>query len=172
MIPNKYIKGQPYDEMMKNNIIPTIREVCNQQDDDYLLLVVGNPRTGKSNLTLHLEDGYLGDEADIKYIALNRGDFADALWNASNKPLPRSAVNDESNVSKREAMTQYNRDTLNMYYQIGGLNIFHIWNNPSVDMIDRPFIEDRVKGLIFLTTKDTKRPRVYYFFRKKDLLKI
>lgn len=39
-------------------------------------------------------------------------------------------------------------------------------------MIDKHFIEERIKGVIFIASKDIDRPRIYYYFRKKDLLKI
>jgi hypothetical protein len=41
-----------------------------------------------------------------------------------------------------------------------------------VDIIDKPFIKDRVKGFILITTKDNDRPRIYYYFTKASLIKI
>jgi hypothetical protein len=52
------------------------------------------------------------------------------------------------------------------------LNIFHWWNNPSVDIIDKPFIKDRVTGLFLITTHTVDKPRIYYYFDKKALLQV
>ena len=59
-----------------------------------------------------------------------------------------------------------------MYFKIRGLNIFHWWNNPSADYIDKTIIEEIIRGLVLITTKDTTRPRVYYYFNKERLLQV
>jgi predicted transcriptional regulator len=41
-----------------------------------------------------------------------------------------------------------------------------------VDIIDKPFIKDRVKGMFFITTKSVDKPRIYYYFTKNRLLSI
>jgi hypothetical protein len=61
---------------------------------------------------------------------------------------------------------------IDLYFSIRGLQIFHWWSNPSINIIDKEFIEERIKGVIFIATKEKTRPRMYYYFRKTDLLKI
>jgi hypothetical protein len=153
-------------------VIKTIKDAITGKEDDFLLLNFGFRGTGKSTITLHIEDEYLGEEADVKYIGLNPADFANALKFATDKPLPRFCSNDEANVNKRNSQRTYNKDLLDLYYSIRGKQIFHVWNNPSMDVIDKPFIEDIIKGAIFCVSKETKRPRLYYYFRKEDLLRI
>ena len=60
---------------------------------------------------------------------------------------------------------------IDLYMAIRGLQMLHIWCNPSIDMVDKFFIEERLKGLIYCPSKEAKA-RVYYFFRKNDLLAI
>lgn len=150
-----------------------IKYLLTHKDDDYLLLCAGDTGSGKSMLMLHVMDEFMGEYADTSFIGLTRSSFADAFTKIRNVPKEfRFLANDEANISKREALTKYNRDLLDLYYSCRGLNIFHWWNNPSVDMIDKPFIKDRVKGFILIVSKDVKRPRAYYFFTKENLLRI
>lgn len=153
-------------------VINTIKKSIGGKKDDFLLLNCGTRGTGKSTISLHIEDEYLGEESSVDYIGLDPSDFANALKLAKEKDLPRFCNNDEANVNKRDALRSYNKDLLDLYYSIRGLQIFHIWNNPSLEVIDKPFIEDIIKGVIFCISKETKRPRLYYYFRKDDILKI
>lgn len=171
MFTAKYDGTRKYDEVL-DKVLASIDDALHTKGDDFLLLCCGTTGTGKSMLMLHALDKFLGKEAEVKYIGLNRHDFAKALDNATEKPLPRFCANDEANISKRDSLTKYNKDMLDLYFSIRGLNIFHWWNNPSLDMLDKAFIEERIKGVIFITTKDIDRPRIYYYFRKIDLLKI
>lgn len=171
MITAKYESNRDYDFIFEN-IIKDINKTLSDKEDDFLMLCCGSPGTGKSMLGLHALDLSLGKEADVKYIGLNKSDFADALNHSKTKPYPRFCNNDEANISKRDALGQYNRDLIDLYFSIRGLQIFHWWNNPSLDMIDKPFIEERIKGVIFIATKDKSRPRIYYYFRKVDILRI
>ena len=39
-------------------------------------------------------------------------------------------------------------------------------------MLDKPFIEERVKGIIFILTKHQNKPRSYYYFTQKGFLRL
>jgi hypothetical protein len=171
MIEVPYDAKREYDAGFEF-IINTVRKTMIEKDDDFLLLNCGFRGTGKSTLTLFAEDAYLGEEASVDYIGLNHHDFATALKKASEKSLPRFCANDEANISKRDHAKTYNKDLLDVYYSIRGKQIFHIWNNPSLDIIDKKFIEDVIKGVILIVSKDKKKPRLYYYFRKVDVMRI
>lgn len=172
MIKAKYDSERDYDEIL-SILIKKIKSKVSDKDDDFLLLAVGDTGSGKSMLMLHAYNEYAGEDADIKYIGFTREDFAESLNEARKLPKGiRFVGNDEANINKRDALTKWNKDLLDMYYSIRGLNIFHWWSNPSVDMIDKPFLKDRVKGMFLITTKSTDRPRIYYYFEKARLLQI
>jgi len=171
MIKTIVEEGRDYDRNFEN-VISSISTSTNENDDDFLLLAIGATGTGKSMLMLHGMELYMKDKATVKHIGLNRQSFASALKLSKSEPLPRFCGNDEANISKRDALTKYNKDLIDLYFAIRGLNIFHWWNNPSIDMLDKHFIKERIKGVIYITTKDRNRPRVYYYFRKEDLLKM
>ena len=172
MIKTKYDKNRAYDSML-SKLIVSIKDKITRKDDDFLVLAIGDTGSGKSMLMLHVYDEFAGDEACIDQVSFTKDGFADSLNLAlrHDKGI-RFVGNDEANVSKRDALSKFNKDLLDLYYSIRGLNIFHWWSNPSVDMIDKPFIKDRVKGLFLITTKSMDRPRVYYYFKKDKLLQV
>jgi len=171
MIVAKYIKDARHDANL-SWLINTVKNNIKQRDDDFMLLCVGDPGTGKSHLALYALEEYLGDEASVAFIGLNKGDFANALRAAKECKDLRFCLNDEANLSKRDALSMYNKHTIDLYYSIRGLNIWHWWNNPSLDMIDKAFIKERIKGVIIITTKSTDRPRIYYYLTKKAIMQI
>jgi hypothetical protein len=172
VIKAPYTRHRKYDIVFEQ-MIKNVRDAILNKDDDYVLLCAGTTGTGKSSLMLWGYELYAEELATVDNIGLTRESFANALKYASTlEGKGRFCANDEANISKREALTKYNRELIDLYFSIRGLKIFHWWNNPSIDMIDKPFIEERIKGLIYIATKDADVPRVYYFFRKRELLRI
>lgn len=172
MIKLPYDKNRDYDVGVDNIIWSSVERWITKGDDDYMVLCVGNKGTGKSRLMLHFMEKYLGAEADVKYLGLKKGDFITALYHAKNRPLPRFCGNDEANIGKRDAMTRYVKEINDTYMAIRGLNIFHFWCNPSLDMMDKPIIEEiGVKGVIYIPRK-TPVLRYYFYFTKKAILQI
>lgn len=167
----EYKEGEDYDEYFKK-VVLSGKKATTENDDDFLLLCVGDTGTGKTSLGLHAFELYDLEGCDVKYIGLDRGSFANAMKYASEKEKPRFCMNDEANVSKRDSLTRFNREMLDIYFANRGLNIFHWWNNPSLEMIDKAFIKERIKGVIFVFSKSINKPRLYYYFHSKDILKM
>lgn len=171
MIRALYDKNREFDAVLER-MVGVIGSSLDDKDDDALIFCTGTTGTGKSSLMLHAYEAFDPDGCNIDQIGLNEKDHAVALKSAKDKDSLRFCGYDEANVSKRDHAKTYNKDLIKLYFQIRGLQIFHWWNNPSVDMIDKPFIQERMKGLIFIFTKDTKRPRLYYYFTKSQLLEL
>lgn len=173
LIRAKHNKNRDVDELFERFINNFVKPSVTKKDDDVLVLCVGKTGSGKSMLMLHGYEIYAGDEASIEYVSFNRNNLADNMYKCRyvSKGFRFNGY-DEANVSKRDALSQFNKALLDVYYSIRGLNIFHWWNNPSIDMIDKPFIVDRVTGLFLITTHSVDRPRVYYYFEKNKLLDI
>jgi len=151
------------------------RYSCLENDDDALYLVVGPTGSGKSTLALHLHQVFMKEEASVDYIGLNRDSFAEAYGNAlkrvkEKKPL-RICVWDEANISRRDALSKFNKQLINIYMKNRALRMLHIWCNPSVQMIDNIFIKERIKGFFYCPSKE-KTVRPYYYIPKEGLLKI
>ena len=166
----------PYDSTRKydvglSKVISSVNHVLNNKDDDFLIICIGDTGTGKTTLMFHAYEEFTGkDHVTVEQIALTRQDFAQALKYATEHKQYRFVGYDEANISKRDALSKWNKAVIDLYYSIRGLRMFHWWNNPSLDMIDKPFIEERVKGVIYIFTKDVKRPRLYLYFTKNGIL--
>jgi hypothetical protein len=166
-----YETGRLFDRFTEQ-LMKGMGDKLDTSDDDNLIVCTGTAGTGKSSLMLHSYESYAGGAACIDAIGLNRKDHALSLAYARDQPRLRFCGFDEANVNRRNAMTTENKDLLGLYYSIRGLRIFHWWNNPSIEMLDKPFIEERIKGVIFIATKDKLRPRVFYYFTKQGLLSL
>jgi ABC-type dipeptide/oligopeptide/nickel transport system ATPase component len=169
-IKAKIISNQPIDNNLKQMVLKTNEDII-RSNDDKLFIIIGPTGSGKSNLGLHMLDLYLGEKSSVDYVALNRSSFAKGLKLATAQPKPRCLLYDEANINKRESGTKFNREVMDLYMSIRGLNIFHIWCNPSLDMIDKYFIQERVKGVFFCNSKQDKI-RPYYYFKVSAILEI
>jgi hypothetical protein len=142
------------------------------KDDDALILTIGDTGTGKSVLNLHLGSLIAPDDFSIDCISLDRETFADTMNYVKTIEGIRVANNDEANVNRRDSLSKFNKDILNLYLSIRGLNIIHLWCNPSIDLIDKAFVKERIEGVLFITTKSIDTPRIYYYFPKSSILQI
>lgn len=167
--------AKDYDEGLAHLANLTKDTIINN-NDDALFLAVGDTGTGKSSLLMHFYELYAGYEnMSVDNISFNKDSFTKALGKVTAADVPthhKVLFNDEANISKRDAMSKYNKEMIDLYFSIRELNILHLWANPSLEVIDKVFTEERIRGVFFVTTKDRKRPRVYYFFKKKALIKI
>lgn len=167
MIKIPYKKGAKVDEGIKHVLVPSIKKVTLEQDDNFLLALTGVTGSGKSTLGFHVLDLYV-DEPSIEYVALSRDRFARALKKASDGKLPRYVNYDEADVIKRDAMSKWNKAIIKLYAKIRGKNMFHIWAHPSPEMLDKHQVQEVVNGLVYIYKKST--PRMYYYFTKDGLL--
>lgn len=168
-----YDSTRSVDILFSNFINKHAKPLIFDNDDDILVAAVGETGSGKSMLMLHGYEEYAGNKAQIDNISFNRANLADNLDRMKDLPKDeRFNGYDEANVSKRDAQTKFNKDLIDVYYTIRGKNIFHWWSNPSLEMIDKPFIRDRMTGIFLITTKSKNKPRIYYYFKKEKLLQI
>ena len=166
--------GVPYDAYLEASI-NSARKLNSMTDDDFQVLLAGRRGSGKSTLAKHMLTIYLPPEKlNIEIMGLSRNEFANSLNKVQDEPLPRAICYDEANVNKRDSMSKWNKDLLDLYYSNRGLNIFHIWCNPSVDMIDKTFIEDCVKGIIVVQKTVFNLDKIpvfrYYYWYKSEAL--
>lgn len=167
-------KGFEYD-ILYEKFIKDLAKNMKDMDDDFLVMYIGATGTGKTSLALHGMEVYLGSrragDVGVDLVGLTRESFADALKKASEMQHPRVTLFDEANISKRDSLTKFNRDLLDLFFSLRGLNILHMWCNPSLDMIDKSFIKEKIRGVFFIPGKHP-HVRRYYFFRRNDLLGI
>lgn len=171
MIPINYKKGELLDEETKSLIKDTHDSIVNGTDDA-LFIFVGRTNTGKSNLALLIGCTYNPDMA-IEQAALSNERFTEALQHNTNLPIAQRILHfDELDLSKRDGMTKWNKKMLKLYGKIRGMRILHMWCHPSLQMIDKPFIEERVNAVFFCYEKVTDRPRRFYVFSQKAIIRM
>jgi len=173
MIIAPFVEGRQHDEML-DKTIGIINRHISEKDDDFLTLFIGETGTGKSTLALHwLTKAIPAEKISVnKMVAFSMDDFATCLKEVSIMDKPRAILYDEANIQKRDSLTKANKRLIDLYFAIRGLNILHIWCNPSLDVIDKVFIKERIKAIVYIKGKDITHPRYYFYFRANDILKI
>jgi hypothetical protein len=156
------------------DIMRLINDKITKNDDDCLLLNIGVTGSGKSTLSA-LQYSILCEirKTDINpnNIVLTKMDFADSIGKLNKvEKKDRVIIYDELELSKRNSMTKWNKEIMGLYFKIRGLNCLHIWNHPSLEMVDKAFIQEKINGVFFIIDKHKDKPRRYLFFRKKDIL--
>ncbi|MHA1880252.1 MAG: hypothetical protein ACTSYG_07620 [Candidatus Heimdallarchaeota archaeon] len=174
MIHAEYRAGFMYD-IYYEKFIKDLAKNMEALDDDFLVMYIGATGTGKTSLAMHGMELFLGTERAAKIgvdlIGLTKQSFADALDTSSKMEHPRIELYDEANISKRDSLSSFNKEMLDLFFSLRGLNIMHMWCNPSLEMIDKSFLREKIRGIFFIPGKNPKARR-YYFFRRTDLLKI
>lgn len=168
-------------DQFSRSLFSSVVKRLDGKDDDNLIMAIGTTGTGKSSLMSWAYEYYMKGVnefydtdlvMDVDKVGLNDQDHAKALKKAKDDSFDKFCAHDEANISRRDHAKTYNKDIMKLYFQIRGLRMFHWWNNPSINIIDKEFIETRLKGLIFIYTKSVKKPRLFYYFTKKQLLDI
>lgn len=141
-----------------------------EKNDDVVTVIAGPTGGGKSSLGLWIYED-IDPEGSIDQVGLNRADFAKLLFKASQLPKHRRyAQNDEGKLNRREWNNDWSREVLEIYHDIRGLNIFHVWCTAMPNLLDREFVKERVKIFLFVYNKSNTARRFLYF-TKDDLLK-
>lgn len=164
----KYQKGLGVDPM-----IPAYARKCQEKtikkDNDLLILLTGVTGSGKSTLLYWILSHYV-DNINIDFVALSKEKYAQALFQAKATKKPRYVAYDEALVIKRSSLTKWNKELVELQQQIRGKNICQFWCTPSVDMLDKHFLNEVADGLFFVYTKNT--PRYYMYFQKEAIQEI
>lgn len=121
------------------------------EDDDALVLITGQVGSGKSTLSHHVHHTWTLGRPKIDNVAFDRRHLANILVESMKHEDKHMRVchYDEANITKREAMTRFNRKIIDVFEVIRAKNGLHIWCNPSAEYLDKKFIDERVKCLIY-----------------------
>lgn len=146
------------------------REVY-EKDDDVFYIIAGTTGSGKSNLAHHIHHLWTIGNPSMERVSLDAEEFPKKIRESlKEKDLNKRVSHfDEANVNKRDAMTGFNKDLLKLYFAIRGKRALHIWCNPSIDQLDKPFYEERINGIFYTFKKPLGR---YIFIPRDNILEM
>lgn len=152
-------------------VIARQRWLNEKKRKDALWIIFGAPGSGKSNLAHHIHEVYTAGNPDIENVAFDKTQFSNTITRTLklSKISDRFSHYDEANVNKRDSMTGWNKDLIDLYESIREYNGFHIWCNPSAEYLDKKFIIERVNALIYIY-QGTGRKRRYAIIPRQKLL--
>lgn len=169
MIIDKYTPGEKIGPLFKK-YVRGARELTLKKDDDFVMIIVGGTGVGKSNLGLWVQDTVVPNPR-IQQVALTREDLSKAFVDATKDPVVQRYVQyDEGKLNRRDWNSQWSKELLEIYHDVRGLNIFHVWCTAFPNLLDREFVRERVNALVFCYDKGENRPRQFLLFTKQDLL--
>jgi hypothetical protein len=168
----RYAADYPYVDDSLKHVLTRFKQLVYDQDDDCVILVAGQVDSGKSTLSHHIHTLWTMGAPDIENVALDKQSFAKSIHTSMTKDALSDRVchYDEADVSKRDALTKFNKRVIHMYDAIRGKNGLHLWCNPSVEWIDKKFVQERVKCLIYTFRKP--RGKYLLILRKKLYLMV
>jgi len=157
------------DGILKKVLIPQVKSHMQRSNDDCLILTVGTTGTGKSHLNMHMVENYSYGKADIGQVCLNREDFALNLDRvAKMEDVDKKVLLfDEFDAARRQGSSKWNIQIIDTFFKIRGLKIFHLWCCPSLEWIDRKFVTERIRAIIFIDDK-REGSRDYYYISNFD----
>lgn len=174
MIKDKYVHGATVGPYFRA-LMKAKRKKILDKDDDAVIVIVGGTGVGKSNLGLWIQD-IVVERPRIQQVALTREDLAKAFLDASKDPKEiRYVQYDEGKLNRRDWNSSWSKELLEVYHDVRGLNIFHVWCTAFPNLLDREFVKERVSALIYCydkgSEKDKGAPRRFYYFTKEDLIR-
>jgi hypothetical protein len=161
-------EGSFFDENLPR-VARAVRKRIVGGSDDAVIAFVGHTGSGKSNLSMWFYEEY-AENVSISQVALNKDLFREALLNCKTlRQEDKVILYDELDLNRRASTSKWNRDFYELYSKIRGVRILHLLNYPSLDMIDRAFVKDRINGVFLVVDKSKHRPRKYYYYSRQRL---
>lgn len=152
----------------------SIRGVVKNEDWDWLTVLDGDERAGKSTLSIGcmleaepMMKRYVESEEYDKFLRLIAFSFDEWLSVLQHVENGEGIMYDEASVLGREAMKEHNMRMIRVMTTIGTRNLDQRWTFPSFWMLD-PYLRDgRVKTRGYVFTKNGERGYVTWYVRKK-----
>lgn len=155
------------EHILEKNIVKMGRHQIDKKNKDLIILVVGEPGSGKSSLTLQLEYFLRNGEVDF-----GKWSYTHNQHTAHFRQNKREVLNyDEGRDSyyRRNAMSKKNTEALNMLFQYRFKNHICFINFQNVSDIEPDLLYDRSHALIRVTHQGW-----FHFFsnEKKDQISV
>lgn len=137
------------------NLILGVRDKVLNEDKSCVFMCIAPVRTGKSTLGFHAYNIYSEGEIDLNTVGFSQE--TNALAIDKGRKSKGFVMFDEFNLNRRESMSQYNRDFLDLLMAVAGLNLTLWCSNPSADVLDRVFLEEGLVNFFIFIYAPRKR---------------
>jgi hypothetical protein len=121
-------------------LILGVRDKVLTEDKSCVFMCIAPVRAGKSSLGFHAYELYSNNNIDLDTIGFSKE--GNALAIDKGRRSKGFVMFDEFNLNRRESMSQYNRDFIDLLMAVAGLNLTLWCNNPSADVLDKVFLEE------------------------------
>lgn len=148
-------KGNEYgyymDNRLKRDLDTKVKTSLNQKGEDYVLVIDGRERWGKTTLGIQIGK-YLDHDLDLNRICFSANEFRKAIVNAK----PKSCViYDEAyrGLGSASALSEVNRILKGMMMEMGSKNLFVIIILPTFYLLEKYVALWRARALIHIPKK-------------------
>ncbi len=164
------VEGLSYymDDRLKQQLDKKVRKAIQGKDQDYVIVVDGMERSGKSTFSLQI-GRYLDPSLNLSRVCFNPIEFREAIIKA--KPY-QCVIFDEAfrGFSSRGVLTEVNKILVTMLMEIGQKNLIIIICLPTFFLLDKYVALWRARALFHIVIGKTARWWKCYNRKKKQLL--
>lgn len=157
------------DDKLKRQVDNKIKRALNVRDEDYVIIVDGNERVGKSVFAMQLGK-YIDPTLKLSRICFTPDEFRKAILEANKG---QCVIFDEAyrGLAAKGALTEMNRILVSLMMEMGQKNLFVIIVLPTIHLVEKYVALWRARGLFHIFRK--KGTKGYWrFFNKRKILPI
>lgn len=174
----EFAAGYGYVDITLRLVLGVQRWLNERREDDGFFFFAGRNNTGKSTLVHHVHTLWTEGRPNPDHCAWDKETYSKVLFQALSEPAVKDRVAhwDEANLSSRAAMTSFNREIMDNFWSNRSQRGLHLWCNPSIEILDKPLVKERLSGLFLVHLgQDGRRGfamRRYSFFTAKSLMEL
>ena len=158
------------DDKLKNQLDKKVKVALDKKDEDYVLVIDGDERAGKSVFGMQLAR-YIDPSFSLDKVCFTPDEFRKAILNAKEKD--ECIIFDEAyrGLAAKGALTEVNRILVSLMMEMGQKNLFIIIILPTFYLLEKYVALWRARGLFHVfRSKGRKGYWVFYNKRKKKTL--
>ena len=152
------------NEWLRNQLDSKVIPALNKKDEDYVLIVDGGERKGKSVFSQQI-GGYVDPTLCLNRICFNANEFREAIIKANKG---QCIIYDEAfrGLSSKGTLSEVNKILVSLMMEMGQKNLFIIINLPTYFLLEKYVALWRARGL-FHVYSHRGRKGFWKFFNKE-----
>jgi len=157
------------DDKLKRQLDSRVKGALGKKDEDYVLIVDGGERSGKSVFAMQLGK-YIDPTLSLERVCFTSDEFRKAILNAKKK---QTVIFDEAyrGLSAKGALTEMNRILVSLMMEMGQKNLCVIIVLPTFYLVEKYVALWRARGLFHIFRKRGKKG-YWVFFNKAKITRL